>query len=296
MLKRNTDIHLLSFLILVLAASAKTAPARTTGDSLTDYTWNTFRDTRIINGHSVETGEKGEGKFIISHRFGKVSGGLYELFGLDQSHIRIGLDYAVTPHFTVGAGRSSFQKTYDGYLKCRLLRQQQGQKHIPVSVTYFTGMALNTLRWKDPDRVNFFTSRLSFTHQLMLARKFSHYFSLQLSPTLVHRNLVRTMEEKNDVFALGVASRIQLTKITALLLEYYYVFPNQLQSMYRNSLSVGVEIETQGHVFQLHVSNSTGMIEPQYITQTVDDWREIGIKLGFNITRDFQLGARNFDR
>ena len=115
----------------------------------------TFKDTRVVNGHSVETNDLGEMKFIISHRFGYVNTGFYEVFGLDQSTIRIGLDYGFTDNFTVGAGRSSFEKTYDGFAKYRFFRQKQGG--FPVSITAMSSMAITTLKWPEPDRENYFT-------------------------------------------------------------------------------------------------------------------------------------------
>ena len=117
----------------------------------------TFKDTRVVNGHSVETSELGEMKFIISHRFGYVNTGIYEVFGLDQSTIRIGLDYGITNRLTVGLGRSSFEKTYDGFAKYNLLRQGKGKGSSPVSLTVLATTALTTLKWEDPERENYFT-------------------------------------------------------------------------------------------------------------------------------------------
>ncbi len=254
-----------------------------------EYTYATFKANRVINLHSVENTAGGVLDFKISHRFGFLSGGFYELFGLDQSTIRIGTDYGITDRLMIGAGRSSFEKTYDGFVKYKILRQSSGAKIMPITAAVFASTAIKTVEWSEPERENFFSSRLYYTFQAIIGRKFSESFSLQLSPTLVHRNLVATLDEKNDVYALGVGGRIKLTKRITLNSEYIYVLPDQLDPKYRNSLSVGFDIETGGHVFQLHFSNSTSMIEKGYIGETIGNWQNGDVHFGFNISRVFTL-------
>lgn len=251
----------------------------------------TFKDTRIVNGHSVETSFKGEMKFIISHRFGTINGGAYELFGLDQSSIRLGLDYGITDKLNVGLGRSSFEKTVDGFVKYRLLTQQV-EGGSPVSVTGLATMAVKGTRFEDPERENFFTSRLYYAYQIMIARKFHDRFSLQVMPSMVHRNLVPTVDDAHDVYALGSAFRFQLTKQVAIQGEYYWLPPGQVSGDFHSPVSIGFDVETKGHVFQFHLSNSTGMIEKFFITETRGLWQEGDIHFGFNITRDFRIRGR----
>lgn len=255
-----------------------------------ELTQQTFKDTRIINGHSVETSPLGEMKFIISHRFGPIDQGVYELFGFDQSTIRIGLDYGLSDRLTLGLGRSSFEKTFDGYAKFRALRQSTSGS--PVSVTAYSSANLTTLKWPEPERENYLTSRMVYAHQLIIARKFSDAFSLQIMPTLVHLNLVPTKEDPHDIISLGSALRWQLSKSLALLGEYYYNITDQRDPELRNSLALGIEIETKGHVFQLSFSNSRGMTEKFFVTGTRGRWEKAEIGLGFNITRDFRLRGR----
>lgn len=250
----------------------------------------TFNDTRVINGHSVETNQKGGMKFIISHRFGPVNNGLYDLFGFDQSTIRIGLDYGITDRLTIGLGRSSFGKHVDGFAKYRFLVQKE--EGSPVSLTGMANTAVNTLRWADPDRENFFTSRLFYTFQLILGRKFSDNFSMQLMPTVVHRNLVPTADIAHDVIAAGAAVRYQVTKHMAIQAEGYYVPEGQMEDIFTHPLSIGIDIETKGHQFQLSLSNALGMTEKIFITETVRDWADGAVGLGFNITRDFRIRGR----
>lgn len=254
-----------------------------------DYATAAFKTNRVINLHSIENTAAGVLDIKISHRFGFLNGGLYELFGLDGATIRIGGDYGITKNLTAGFGRSSHEKTLDGFLKYRFLRQSTGKKKMPITAALFASTAIKTVRWQNPDRENYFSSRMYYTYQLIVGRKFSKSFSLQLSPTVVHRNLVRTSLEKNDVYAIAAASRIKLTRRMAINAEYIYVFENQLAPGYRNSLSLGLDIETGGHVFQLHFTNSTSMVEKGFITETVGDWTDGGIHFGFNVSRVFTL-------
>ena len=257
-----------------------------------DYATASFKTNRVINLHSLESTAGGVLDFKIGHRFGFLSGGVAELFGLDQALIRIGLDYGVTDRLTIGGGRSSFEKTYDGFLKYKLVRQSSGSKKMPLTLAVLASTAVKTLPFRDPDRENYASSKFYYTWQLVLGRKFSDGFSLQLSPTLVHRNLVRLESEANDVLALGTAGRIKLSKRIAINAEYIYVLPGQLAPGYRNSLSIGFDIETGGHVFQLHFTNSTSLVEKGFITETVGNWADGDIHFGFNVSRVFTVGKR----
>jgi len=210
-------------------------------EEVTNYATASFKTNRVINLHSLESTAGGVLDVKISHRFGFINGGIYELFGLDNAMIRIGADYGITNRFTIGLGRSSFEKTYDGFLKYKFLRQSSGKKNMPITAAAFTSIAITTLRWTNPDRENLFSSRLYYTTQLILGRKFSKGFTFQLSPTLIHRNLVETKAEHNDVYALGAATRIKLSKRVGLNMEYIYVFPDQLAPVFRNSFSIGFD-------------------------------------------------------
>lgn len=257
-------------------------------EETTQHVTAAFKTNRVVNLHSLENTAAGELDVKISHRFGFLSGSFYELFGLDQATIRIGGDYGITDNFEIGVGRSSFEKTYDGYMKYRLLRQSRGKNAMPVTMAVFASMAIKTIKPTEP-RENYFSNKLYYTWQVILGRKFSEAFSLQLSPTLVHRNLVATRIEKNDVLALGAAARLKLSKRITLNGEYIYVLPDQLGPDYRNSLSLGFDIETGGHVFQLHFTNSTSMIEKGFIAETVGAWGKGDIHFGFNISRVFNI-------
>lgn len=256
----------------------------------TEYAYATFKTTRIINAHSIENPAPGVMLFIISHHFGKINDGAYNLFGLDQATMRIGFEYSFNDWLCLGFGRSTFEKTVDGFAKIKLLRQSSGLKNMPLSVSLFASSNINGLRWNEPERKNYFSSRMAYTYQLILARKFSNNFSLQLMPALVHKNLVPTEQDSNDIFAMGVGGRVKLTSRMALNGEYYYVLPGQRdEELFKNMLSVGFDIETGGHVFQLHFTNSQPMFERGFITETRGKWLDGDIYFGFNITRVFTL-------
>ena len=259
------------------------------GNEEQTYTTATFKTTRIINMQSVENAAAGVMDFRISHRFGFLNTGAYNLFGLDQALMRIGLEYGVTNRLMVGFGRSNVNKAYDSFLKYKILRQGSGKRNIPISVSYFASAVCNTVHWTDPNRDNYFSSRMQYTHQLLIARKFNNDLSLQLTPTLVHKNLVPMLQDKNDILAVGFGGRYKLTQRFSVNGEYIYVLPNQITSTYYNSLSLGVDIETGGHVFQLHLTNSTSMLEPGFITESVGQWKNGGIHFGFNVSRVFTV-------
>jgi hypothetical protein len=262
-------------------------------DSATiEYAKASFKTTRVINSHSLENVAEGVLDFKILHRFGFINGGAYEFFGLDQATMRLGLEYGITDRLAVGVGRSTVEKALDGFVKYKILRQSSGARNMPITLCYATGLSANMLKWQDPNRKNYPSSRLAFYHQAIIGRKFSESFTMQLMPTLVHRNLVHTLAEKNDVFAMGFAGRHKLTRRMALNAEYYYVLPDQIHPDFSNSLSIGFDIETGGHVFQLHFTNSTPLNEKGVITETRGKWGKGDIHFGFNISRVFTIKDR----
>ncbi|MFC2125148.1 DUF5777 family beta-barrel protein [Bacteroidota bacterium] len=258
-----------------------------------DYTYATFKTTRIINGQSIETTSGGVLNFIIAHRFGKISDGAYEFFGLDQSTIRLGLEYGITDNFNIGIGRSSFLKTVDGYVKYKFLKQSTGKKNVPLTIVFYSNMAIDGTKWSEPERENYFSSRMSFASQLLIARKFSNAFSLQLTPGFVHRNLVETTEDQNDILAIGFGGRYKLSNRVSVNAEYFYQLPGTNADKTSNSVSLGFDIETGGHIFQLHMTNSKGMIEQYFIPNTTGKITDGDIYFGFNINRVFTISKKN---
>lgn len=255
-------------------------------------TEGTFSSTRLVNGHSVEVRAPGVLEALISHRFGCVCGGFDEFFGLDDANTRIALEFGLLKNLNIGIGRSTLDKEFDGFIKYKILGQQRGNKNIPLTAVFFTSIAVNSTE-APPDQDWDFTNRTSYTYQLLLARKFNQNFSLQINPTLVHKNLVATSMDDNDIYALGIGGRHKLTPRMALTFEYYYQFNQPEDRGLHNSLSIGVDIETGGHVFQLHLTNSRAIIEKGFITETTDDFFDGEIHIGFNISRVFNVGKRS---
>lgn len=256
-----------------------------------NLTTATFKSTRILNGHSIERMPPGQLDFRISHRFGTINSGPYEFFGLDQSNVHFSLEYGILPWLMVGAGRGSYEKTFDGFTKLTLLRQSSGTRLMPVSVSIMSSVALKSLKWPDPSRTNYFSSRLTFVQQVLIARKINQSFSVQITPTFVHRNMTATELDPNDLFAVGGGGRMKLTKRISLNAEYYYLLNPKTymsQKVY-NPLSVGFDIETGGHVFQLLFTNSLAMIEKGFIGETTGRWGHGDVHFGFNISRVFTL-------
>ena len=260
---------------------------------MTIYTTATFKTTRLINGHSIENVGKGVLDVKISHRFGNINEGFYQLFGLDKASMRMGFDYGITKDIMIGVGRSTFQKTYDGFIKVKILHQSRGKKNMPITLSYVPTIALKTLRYEDPKIDNHFRSRLSYSHQLIIGRKFSDKTSLQLMPTFIHQNLVTLAAESNDIVAIGIGGRQKLSKRISFNAEYYYVLPGTKLNGTSNSLSLGFDIETGGHVFQLHFTNSQGMNERTFIADTKGRWDKGDIYFGFNISRVFTIGKKH---
>jgi hypothetical protein len=294
------------FFFCLLAANAKTFAQDSTASLLsilekemeqnkdmTIYTTATFKTTRLINGHSVENVGKGVLDVKISHRFGNIGDGFYELFGLDKASMRVGFDYGLTKDVMIGVGRSTYQKTYDGFIKIKILRQSRGKKKMPITLSYVPTIALKTIHFENPKIDNHFSSRLFYSHQLIIGRKFSDKTSIQLMPTFIHQNLVTLAAESNDIVAIGIGGRQKLSKRISINAEYYYVLPATKLNGTSNSLSLGFDIETGGHVFQLHFTNSQGMNERTFIADTKGKWQKGDVYFGFNISRVFTIGKKH---
>ena len=213
--------------------------------------------------------------------------GFDELFGLDQSNIRFALEYGVTDNLTIGAGRSSFEKTYDSFLKYSLVKQRKGEESFPVAISLFGSVAVKTIKDYDPADKRTFAESLSYVGQVLIARKFNEFFSMQVTPTYIHRNTVSIPADPHDIFALGFGSRIKLSKRVSLNGEYYLAFDESTSIDARNSLAFGVDIETGGHVFQLILSNAITMIEKSFIAENTGNFFGGDIHFGFNISRTF---------
>lgn len=269
----------------LLSELEKQAPSEPT------FVSSTFKSTRLVNGQTVETKGKGALEFIFAHRFGPISSGAYELYGLDQAYVRLGLEYGITDQLGVGIGRNSEDKTMDAYVRYKFLRQQDGG--MPVTVTAF-GIAGYKFSPRDEDATYDIqpADRLSYVGQLLIARKFNTALSLQLMPSIVHKNAVDAAIENNNMAAIGFGGRLKVTKSVALTTEYYYRIGVPEANPYYNPVGFGIDIETGGHVFQLVMTNSRGLTERAFLTETNGDFFAGDISFGFNVTRTFQLSKQ----
>lgn len=284
-------ITLASILSLTAQADdlAKMMEEEMSKDVEPDYATATFKTTRLINGHTVENVAGGVLDMRLSHRFGAINTGINQFYGLDVATMRVALEYGINRWLTIGGGRSTYEKTYDSFLKTKILRQSKGSRIMPITLSYLASMQTITVPYSDPDRINFFTSNMFFVHQLIIGRKFNESFSFQLSPTLVHRNLVDSISSPNDLLSIGVGGRMKLSRRTSVNIEYFYQLPMFKDAGSQNVLSIGFDIETGGHVFQLCFTNSPYMIEKAFIHQNTGSWKAGDIIGGFNLSRNFTI-------
>lgn len=262
-------------------------------DNLNEKVLNGFKSTRVINSHSMEMLPYGNLDFRILHRFDYVNSGVDNAFGLDNARtMRLGFDYGLGDNLTIGIGRSTYKKEIDGFVRYRILWQSKGEKAMPVSLIYSGGFVYNGSKsnvFNDPLIDPTTTRRLSYYHQILVGRKFSENFTLQLAPMIIHSNFVENKLYPNNLFVLEIGTRYKFTKRMAIVIDYSFPFNSFPLNYSNNPLSVGVDIETGGHVFQLHFSNSVGVNERAYINENNGSWLKGDIGFGFNISRLFQL-------
>lgn len=248
-----------------------------------------FKSPRVINGHSMEFLNPGTMDFRILHRFGPLDQGYKNFFGFDQANMRMGFDFGILQNLMAGIGRSNVKKEVDGYVKFAPVRQSTGPGSFPVTIALVSGMTMNTTPWEDPTIKNYFSSRLAYYFQSIIGRKFNENLTLQLAPTIVHHNIVPLQTESNDIYAIGLGGRYKVSKRIAITLDYFHNINGLVEDLTFDPLSVGVDIETGGHVFQLHFSNAVGMNERAFITETTNSWAKKQMRFGFNLSRVFQI-------
>lgn len=271
----------------------------------TQYTFATWKGTKVVNLQTNEIPGKGTLQYTILHRFGAFNDDFfYNFMGLDNAQVRLTLDYSPLPWLNLGLGHTGFRKTYDAFAKYRLLRQSKGGVNMPVSVTGFSSAYYTAARVNDDIDRNF-GRRMTYVHELIIARKFSQNFSAQVVPTLIHTNLAQRAADNNTQVAIGLAARYKISPMHAITVEWVPVLnPNQYPEItgdplalpasvsytnFTNALSVGIDIETGGHVFQLFVTNTLGTAEPWAFTQNEGSWLNGDLHFGFNISRVFTM-------
>jgi hypothetical protein len=252
----------------------------------------TFKATRLINQQTIEVGGTRSLDFRIHHHFGPFNSGAYDFWGIDGgASIRLGLEYSYNGRLQFALGRTSYEKQIDGFLKYRLLRQSKSGS-MPISVTLFSGAYRNGIKGLQIggiDKFKYASDRLSFVQQIIIARKIDDKLSIQITPTMVHYNLVENLSDQNDAYFLGIAGRYKISNRTAITYEYGAKLLNYSESKYYDSMGIGLDIETGGHVFQMFLTNSFGMTENQTFARTNSAWADRGFRLGFNVSRMFTL-------
>jgi hypothetical protein len=254
----------------------------------------TFKSTRVINCHSIERMQAGDLEFHVAHRFGLLNSGFKKFFGLDESSSHVSLEYGITDWMELGLGRATVNEYFNGFLKFSPIRQSKGKWAMPVSASVYLAAMTTTMDYPDPKWVVDAIHRRSFVAQVLVARKFAPWLSLQVSPTFVHRNMVATPQDPNRIFSLGIGGRLKFTKRAAISAEYFWVKDRKLMTgpPRYNPLSIGLDIETGSHVFQIFVTNSFSILENGYIGETTRSWRKRELHVGFNISRVFTVIRR----
>lgn len=256
-----------------------------------------FKGLKVVNFESTKLAAKNDFYFIVAHRFGSVENGIDDFFGLDNAVTQIKFIYGVTEWLNLGVARSSLNKKYGVHGKYRLLNQEVGKS--PVTIVGYNLVTVNTALDKDLLPKLEFSDRLTYTTQVLVSRKVSENFSLLIAPTHVHENLatrstqqlpgdeVLVFDEDNDQFALGIGGRYKLTKRWSVNLDYGIHLNRNSNSNFKDPLSIGVDLETGGHVFQMHFTNAQAMFEEGFIVQGNGDWGDGDFFFGFNLSRVF---------
>lgn len=283
---------LVFFSLLTVTSNAQQTNPSTKSDSIAavpvNYTEDTFLSTRVINGQSTEGIPQGRLDFRVQHRFDPIKNGYAEFFGLDHAFTFLGLEYGIKDWIMVGLNRTSSTQAVTAFTKINLMRQITDSKSHPISVSFFIG---SSYKGQSFDNSPDFVSRLSYTTEILIARKFGDSFSAQVSPIWIHRNKVSSLTNNNDLFALGIAAHCSLSPALSLSGEYYPVINPSVYYTNNNynSLSFSLDIKTPGHVFQIVLTNSNDMIEKNFVGETTGSWLKGDIHLGFNILRKFDL-------
>ena len=243
----------------------------------------TFKATRIVNSQSIELTRAKRLEFMILHRFGSMTNGFYDLFGMDEAAIRFDLKYGINNRISLGAGRSSLNKTYDIFTKLKLLKQTSGGSSFPFSLALFSKMEIATI-----DQDLSFNDQLTFDIQVLAARKFNRSVSVQVMPTFIHRNLVQNAKDSHDLLSFGIGGRVKVTRRVSINADTFFPLGERNES-FKQSWGLGCDIETGGHVFQLIITNVQGSFESEYIENATGTFDGLNLFLGFNITRVFSF-------
>jgi hypothetical protein len=256
-------------------------------ESEKEFIKNTFKGTRFVNAQSANIAEQGNLYLQIQHRFGDVSEGFYEFFGLDQATMRLGFEYGIAKNLSVGIGRSTLFKTYDGSVKFRVAQQSTT---FPFTITTSAGVSFPIEKNYFPEQIKKFSDKYSGNVQLHVAKTMG-IIGLQVSPGYLYTGYFTDLEKFSynnfDIVTLGFGGSIKASKKVSVNLEYLYHFNNIITA--KKPLSLGVDLDTGGHLFQLIITNSQAMFNQALFTHTYGDWTNGNLYFGFNLIREFKL-------
>ncbi|ULC59874.1 DUF5777 family beta-barrel protein [Flaviramulus sp. BrNp1-15] len=278
-------IYIIFFLTPILLFSQDDLLSEIDSETEEDFKSAAFKGLKIVNFESTKMVSKQELYFVVSHRFGSVETGLKDFFGLDQAVTRLNLIYGISDGINIGVSRSSFRKIYESSLKIRLLREKKGS--FPFTVVSSSNILINTSLDKEILPGLEFKNRLGYTTQLLISKKFNTNFSLQLMPTFFHDNYVDVDEQDNSQYVIGFGGRHKLSKRWSINFDYGLHLNRAETSPFNNPLSIGFDLETGGHVFQLHFTNAQPMNTNGFLGQGTGDWGDGDIFFGFNLSRVF---------
>lgn len=246
-----------------------------------------FKALQIANMQSTKLPSKGETYIVIAHRFGDLTKGFDNFFGLDNAYTKIGGIYGVSNWLSFGVSRQTYNKTYELTVKYKFVNQEVNG--FPVTIVGYNTMDINTKLSKDNYPNIKGNDRIAYTSQLLFSRKFTNSLSLEVTPIYVHKNLYDLISgtEKKDQLVLGAGGRYKLTKRLSLNLEYAARINAPENTLYHNPLSLGLDIETGGHVFQMVFSNSQPLNDVAVFTNATGKWNGGSIYFGFNMYRVF---------
>ncbi len=244
-----------------------------------------FKGLKIVNFESTKLVAKKELTFVVAHRFGSLENGIDTFFGLDDAVTRLNFIYGLSDAINISFSRSSFQKIYESAIKYRLIKQKENGSLF--TVVGYNSILINTAL----DKANFpkleFTDRIGYTTQVLISRKINSNLSLQLAPTYFHDNFVLDNNQDNSQFVLGLGGRYKLTKRWSINTDYGWHLNRSSTNPFKNPFSIGFDLETGGHVFQLHFTNAQAMNANGFLGQATGDWSDGDVYFGFNLSRRF---------
>ena len=274
---------LLLFLFPLLTFSQTDLLSGVETPSAKEKVTSAFKALKIVNLESTKLAAKGDLYFVVAHRFGSIKDGFEGFYGLDNANTQIKFIYGLTNGLNVSAARSEF--AYDFATKYMLLPQIKDS--FPVTIAGFNSLSINnTLKESLYPKLEF-KDRLTYVAQLLISRKFSEKLSLEIVPSFFHQNFVDDVDQSNSQYAIGFGGRYKFAKRWSLNMDYAAHLNRAPNSLYKNPFSIGFDLETGGHVFQMHFTSSQAIDEAGYLGRTTGDWTKGDIFFGFNLARVF---------